>query len=278
MRVITCVSDKGHYGYRNFLEPSCEFFNLALTTLEHKGKWSSYRLKDFHVLAYLQTLPPEEIVLFTDGYDTMFLCSEEEILAKYRAFQKPLVFTAEKNCWPYRPLFSKYPKAPTPLRYLNSGGFIGEAGVLRYLLQKYPAPPSSYSLWEGAMWRYRRILRRQEIHPDWLYRWSNQYYWAQVFLSNQDLIALDCRADIFLGLSTDIEEWSANMVQFRSSREESEIYMREKMRFSRECVPTGDRLLYQPTGTIPCQLHFNSPVTKLLARNNHFDIFMPWKL
>src|SRR5579872_2061479 len=123
MKVVTCISDAENYGFIHLLKGSCEYFGLPLVTLEHRGNWGSHRKKDAYLLEYLKDLPKHEIVLFSDGYDAMFMCSESEIMAKYRAMDRALIFTAEKNCWPYAELASEYPPSPTQFRYINCGGF-----------------------------------------------------------------------------------------------------------------------------------------------------------
>ena len=65
------------------------------------------------------------IILFTDSYDVLFNGTSEEIVDRFRKMESPIVFSAEKTCWPDVELKEQYPKSPTDYRYLNSGGFIG---------------------------------------------------------------------------------------------------------------------------------------------------------
>lgn len=275
MKVVTCISDPENYGYKYYLKPSCSYHNLELISIEFSGKWTTHRIKDLCLLAYVKQLPPDEIILFTDGYDTLLSCSEDEILEKYRKFKKPLVFTAERNCWPYAGLSARFPASATPARFLNCGGFIGKAGVIAFLLRKYPSPPS-YNFFRKLRWKVERVVSGKQSDPDVIYKWSNQYYWSHVFLKNQDLIALDYNSEIFLELAPAIDEMMPNLKQFREQMEESLLYKREKSRVETECRFMGHRLFYEPSHTMPCQVHFNSPVTKQIALNNHFRVMMPW--
>jgi GR25 family glycosyltransferase involved in LPS biosynthesis len=69
------------------------------------------------------------VVLFTDCYDVCVSALVDEILKKYAAFQKKIVFSTEVSCWPDSELSKQYPLSPcdSPFQYLNSGGFIGYA-------------------------------------------------------------------------------------------------------------------------------------------------------
>lgn len=63
---------------------------------------------------YISSNNSDEIILFTNGYDTMFLCSGEEILLKYHKTNKKVLFSAEVNCWPDSSLANNYPEVPSP--------------------------------------------------------------------------------------------------------------------------------------------------------------------
>lgn len=276
MKIVTCISDSNEYGYKYYLKPSCEHFNLTLITLEVNSKWSTHRIKDFCLLKYLKDLRNDEIIVFTDGYDTMFTCGEDEIYAKYAAFNKPLVFTAEKNCWPYQKLSEKYPASDYPFRYLNCGGFIGKASVIGYLLEKYPVPPSGYNFLQKMTWKAAGLFTKKEMDPDKLYQWSNQYYWTHVYLAHHDSIALDYRCELFLELAPPVNFLIPNLKQFRNLLEASELYKQEMKRLESECLFRDNKLFHVPTHSMPCQVHFNSPVTKHIALNKYFKPIMPW--
>lgn len=263
MKVVTCISDAENYGFIHLLKGSCEYFGLPLVTLEHRGNWGSHRKKDAYLLEYLKDLPKHEIVLFSDGYDAMFMCSESEIMAKYRAMGRALIFTAEKNCWPYAELASEYPPSPTQFRYINCGGFIGEVGLIAELLTTYSHPPAGTN----------------SLEADQRYRWSNQYYWTRVYLIHQDLIMLDYQAEIFLEVGSNAKELYPNLKnlkQPRTEEEKSELYAKECERLRSECLFVDGRVLHRDTRTMPCQVHFNGPVVKQIAFDNHFEPVMPW--
>ena len=42
----------------------------------------------------------DDIILFSDSYDVIFLTNEDEIMNKYNKFKSKVVFAGEKKCWP----------------------------------------------------------------------------------------------------------------------------------------------------------------------------------
>lgn len=75
------------------------------------------------------------IVLFTDGYDVIFLNDLNNILSKFLEMKANILFSAEPYCWPNVELASKYPDVDKGNRYLNSGMYIGYAADLHNLLK-----------------------------------------------------------------------------------------------------------------------------------------------
>ncbi|RZB40645.1 procollagen-lysine,2-oxoglutarate 5-dioxygenase 1, partial [Asbolus verrucosus] len=76
-----------------------------------------------------------KIVLFTDGYDVVFLGDLNQIVAKFKASNARVLFGAESACWPDVELAQKYPKVSEGKRFLNSGMYIGYASELWEILE-----------------------------------------------------------------------------------------------------------------------------------------------
>ena len=80
------------------------------------------------------------MILFTDAYDVFFNKKPEIILTDFLGFENTkILFSGECGCWPHiveDPLacFNKYPKSPTPYRYLNSGMWMGYAALASDML------------------------------------------------------------------------------------------------------------------------------------------------
>lgn len=78
----------------------------------------------------------DRIILFTDGYDVMFLDTLEEIRSKFKAKGARVLFGAEAFCWPKDELGDLHPEVKKGKRYLNSGLFMGYATDIYELLNR----------------------------------------------------------------------------------------------------------------------------------------------
>jgi len=77
--------------------------------------------------------------LFTDSYDIVFAAGWGEILAKYAAFNSPIVCAAECYPWPKTEQASLYPQTIHRCKYLNAGGWIGETQAALAMLEDVAA-------------------------------------------------------------------------------------------------------------------------------------------
>lgn len=78
------------------------------------------------------------IVLFTDGYDVMFLSDLSAIIDKFKKTEARILFGAESSCWPDTGLESLYPTVESGKRFLNSGLYIGYVPEIYTLLTYAP--------------------------------------------------------------------------------------------------------------------------------------------
>ena len=75
----------------------------------------------------------DDIILFSDSYDVIFLSGGEEIMEKYLNFKADVIFAGEKTCWPDRSM-EKIFNDDGPYKYINSGGFIGKVDIIRSII------------------------------------------------------------------------------------------------------------------------------------------------
>ena len=241
MKILTVVTDTNADGLIQFLKPSCSVFNLNLTVLKVKPEnYRNHKRKDIELYEYLKTVKDDEIIFFTDGYDTMFLCAEEEILEKYHNVENKIIFSAEINCWPDSKLAAKYPKTISPFKYLCSGGFIGKAGYIRMKIEEQLETPSIKE-----------------------YAFSNQIYWTEHFLRDQKNIRLDTECQIFLALSSEID-----MLYIKKAENEENFnkYLKQKVNwFNKYFTFKKNRIYIKGTKTMPCHIHTNG-LSKLIAK------------
>lgn len=80
----------------------------------------------------------DKIILFTDGYDVIFLSNLREIVDKFKSLNAKVLFGAEGFCWPKEELASRYPEVARGKRYLNSGLYMGYAPEIYKLLSYKP--------------------------------------------------------------------------------------------------------------------------------------------
>ena len=100
-------------------------------------------------LKFLSKIDPSTIVLFVDAFDSIIVKDSYEILRRFKEFNSSsIIFGAENSCFPLSyPYFNlgydfcndenyivKYKGYPS---YLNSGQWIGKAGVARRMLSQY---------------------------------------------------------------------------------------------------------------------------------------------
>jgi len=109
-----------------------------------------------------------DVILFTDAYDVFYVEDLQTITKRYIGFNKKVIFSAERYCYPDNNLVQKYPQSDTPYRFLNSGTFIGQVGELK------------------------KIIGDGIDHSD-----DDQLFYTQQFLSDNFDIALDYEGYIF---------------------------------------------------------------------------------
>jgi hypothetical protein len=241
LKIITVVTNKNEDGLIHLLMPSSSFFNLNLTILEIQPEnYHNHRCKDSILYEYLKTVANEEMIFFTDGYDAMFVCPEKEILTKYYKTGKEIIFSAEINCWPDINLADRYPKTESPFKYLCSGGYIGKAGYIK-----------------------KKIEEKLETESIQKYPFSNQVYWTEQFLRDQENIGLDSECQIFLALSSEIDML---FIKQPENEENFNKYLEQKVNwFNKHFSFKKNRVYNKMTKAFPCHVHTNG-LSKLIAK------------
>jgi GR25 family glycosyltransferase involved in LPS biosynthesis len=152
-----------------------EVLGLEMNTsnLGHNNK-AKFGMKLGLPLEYISKLDPNDIVLFTDAWDVVYINNEEEIIKRYLEFNKPIVFGAELFSWPDENRSVEYTDTQDKyFKYLNSGLYIGKAGDLKRFLENY----------KGG----------EDI--------DDQRFWVDLYLKHRDKIALDTENRLFLNTS-----------------------------------------------------------------------------
>ena len=153
---------------------------LPIISLGNNQKWRWHRQKLTAVRNYLRKRHLQSsntIILFVDGYDTFFTKNKGNLIETFKMFNKPLVISAEKGCWPrqtpacFDPTNNPYPASPSPFRYVNSGTYMGYAWAV-----------------------YQMLDETLKKHPE---QKDDQYLLHDYFLNHPGEIALDYHQKIF---------------------------------------------------------------------------------
>jgi hypothetical protein len=248
MKIVTCITDTEHIGYKYGLYASCKHHNLELVTLIKDDKeWKSHRIKDNSLKKYLEKLQPDEIVLFSDGYDTLFIGNEDEILERYEKVTdyKTVLIAAEINCYPASLFAEKYPKVEGPYKYVNSGGFIGRIEQIVQLLDDI----ENINLWA-------------EDFDEKIFEWSNQYLWTWAYLKQRQHITLDTNCVLFQCFSVDTTTSQQQLSLVNQKRQIKSFTIKKMDEILENFTVKKDEVYNKITQSYPIHLHFNTPITK----------------
>jgi hypothetical protein len=193
MKVLTIATDLDNTFLNRLLVPSCNSAGLDLVIL-HSTK-QDFRPRDKRLILtnYLtQHAAADDLIVFTDAYDTMFIRGEQYIREAYTASPRAWCSApnrtaghSARSCSPSRKV---HPSGPYP--YLNSGGFIGPADDILALCTKYPEPPNDQF----------QLLQKLQAHgfdTNERFTYSDQNYWTLVHLLETETVGLDNSATLF---------------------------------------------------------------------------------
>ncbi|GLV38762.1 procollagen lysyl hydroxylase [Carabus blaptoides fortunei] len=140
--VITVATSKTD-GYERYIRSAREY-GIEPVTIGLGSEWLGGDVQrstggGFKVNKLREELEPyktdaDKIVLFTDGYDVIFLSNLQTIVKAFKETEAKVLFAAESSCWPDSSLADKYPLPTKGKRYLNSGAFIAYAPELYDIL------------------------------------------------------------------------------------------------------------------------------------------------
>ena len=125
MKVITVATHND--GYYNILKESCKRNKLNLVTLGFNQRWKGFTMRYELIKEYLKHIKDNEIILIVDAFDVIILQNEEEIIKKFKKFNKKIVFSVQNG------LISKILFRKCNHNVLNQGTYIGYAKYLKLL-------------------------------------------------------------------------------------------------------------------------------------------------
>lgn len=166
---------------------SCKRFNLNyyLYGLGESWPWL-YEAKVVRLIQEIEDIN-SQYVMICDGDDAFFLAGEDEIMEKYFQSKAKIIVSADRQQdegdakWPQSIFRDRYPPSPTPWRYCNSGGYIGEKANILDLL---------YAMDNVKNPDYIPIYRSKD--------WSNdQFRMSLVYLQGWDGLVIDTKCNLF---------------------------------------------------------------------------------
>jgi hypothetical protein len=169
---IVCVASSGHPRMDRLIE-SVQRQKLPIHVLGMGKQWIGPGMKLVCMDEYVDYLQDEDVVMFVDAWDVLVMADKEEILEKYKSFNKPIVVSAEKNIWPYRNLASFFPETKSAFKYINTGGYIARAKELKQFFH--------------------------QNRPVWGF-YDDQAFFQIAFLNDPSMFAIDYDAKIFMTL------------------------------------------------------------------------------
>jgi hypothetical protein len=131
MKLITFGDDPSKIKYLK-----SEYINIGLGKkyLDLFSKFDAFK-------EYIETVDPQEILIFVDGYDVVQRRVDlDNFELKFKESGADLIFSAETYCWPNPWIAYQFPQVPPsktgplPYRFPNSGTFVGYAWAIKKML------------------------------------------------------------------------------------------------------------------------------------------------
>lgn len=191
--------------YFPVLEQSAKRNGIELEVLGWGMRYSGHHMKDELMIEYLRTLSDNPVVVFVDGFDSIFIAGPDEFMTMFNSMfvessnqNKILVSRDFDPCWFSKPLTSYYySRVFTRCAdlYINSGMFMGRSNELLEFMEKAKA------------WRNPKIN-------------SNQICWSRFWndFRNPRPFTIDDNAKIFFNYGVQNNEEQLNFRVYPHSK------------------------------------------------------------
>lgn len=149
LHFVTVASDP-HFGLDR-LKESALYHGLKFEVLGLGQPFLGKGSKFLYLADFAAGLPPQDLVVFTDAFDSVFLAGEDQFKEALSGLSSDLVISAEQNLflrghpvfflWQNFPTYIAYPRGPKPYRFLNSGTLVATADRLAGLCREAGITP-----------------------------------------------------------------------------------------------------------------------------------------
>jgi len=148
MKFITVATEIK--GYLPVLQESFIKHDLKLEILGLNEKWTGFGFKYLKMIEFLKKQNPDEIVVFMDAYDVIFL-NKDKLLERFRSYNKQILLSCEPlpKTLLHKYLYTKvFPSCQLDTKdkiHINSGLYMGYAKYLLIMLQKLSSKANLHS-------------------------------------------------------------------------------------------------------------------------------------
>lgn len=133
--VVLTVSRHERDGLNRFLRSAKVYnYNVRILGEDEKDLTEEKTLQFLRDEVEKLSVDPDKIILYTESADAVLSAGPVRAVEEFERASCDILVSADGFCWPDRTLESNFPKVIRGKRFLNSGGFIGRAGILNRLL------------------------------------------------------------------------------------------------------------------------------------------------
>ena len=201
-------------------------------------KWDGWQTKLKLIHEFVEKIPKEQFVLYTDAYDSFIVANEEEIIKAYyeatNGDDSKILFTATKSDFWYKSIFGDICGNKNDVyNSLNAGGFMGKAKYITNLFKNYCDKEKNKNKC------YEKNIDDQKIFND-------------ICLKKDSNIILDSNCHVFY-----IFDWTNTLISYLNLLQKKQ---RETLPIENEFYffdNKTNRLIVRETGSKPCVLHAN---------------------
>lgn len=136
--LVLSYANKENINLDNYVN-SLKKYKYNYKIIGDKEKWINYMTKINGYYNYLITHNNNDLICITDSYDMICCGSEEELIDKFKTFNKEIIFSSEINCDKSKCIhlnnYYKLNESSKYYKYLNSGFIIGKYDKIIQLLK-----------------------------------------------------------------------------------------------------------------------------------------------
>ena len=142
---IICMATE-HRKELDQLTQSAEHAGVTVTVLGMGVKYTANAMKLDLFIEGAGKIPDNDYILAVDAYDVLLLPAIRDLIPGFKKFGTPILFSAEKGCFPDAGIAELFPKLEpgAPFRFLNSGSIMGKAKDMKRMLAEVQAYDTCY--------------------------------------------------------------------------------------------------------------------------------------